>query len=168
MKVLITGSSTVGKSTVARELQLRGYTAIDGDEEPGLARLEVKATGEPTEWPTGYVDWSYYSWNLQEPVLKKVLARDDTVFLVGISGNQPNFYPLFDKLIVLTVNQEEYARRLKNRPRREAGDSDENMQDRLQKYPILLQRFLDSGAIAIDASGTTDQTVDTILTQIEN
>lgn len=163
MKILITGSSTVGKSTVARELQKRGYTAIDGDEEPGLVRLEIKATGKPAEWPKGYVDWSHYSWNLQEPELKEVLARDDTVFLVGIYGNQPEFYSLFDKLVVLTVDKAEYARRLANRPRRDAGDSDENMQDRLQKYPILLQRFLDAGATAVDASGTTPETVDAIL-----
>ena len=50
MNVLITGSSGTGKSTVIKELKRRGYTAIDGDEEPGLSRLEIQETGEPTDW----------------------------------------------------------------------------------------------------------------------
>lgn len=49
MKAFITGSSTVGKSTLASELNRRGITTIDGDDEPGLCRLVVKGTGEPAE-----------------------------------------------------------------------------------------------------------------------
>jgi dephospho-CoA kinase len=168
VKVLITGSSTVGKSTVAAELKRRGFTAIDGDDEPGLVRLEVKQTGEAAEWPEGYVDWSYYSWNLQQPTLNKVLARDQTVFLIGIYGNQPDYYSLFDKIIVLTITPEEYNRRLQNRLRRTVGDSDKNMADRAAKYPILLQRFLDAGAVPVNASGSVDETVNAILMLVKD
>lgn len=167
MKVLITGSSTVGKSTVAAELQRRGFNSIDGDEYPELVRLEDKMTGEPVEWPVGYVDWSKYSWNLQEKRLNEVLAQDDVVFFVGIFGNQPDYYHLFDHLIVLTIVPDEYERRLKNRPRREVGDNDQNMADRIRKYPVLLQRFIDSGAKPVDASGTVVQTTDTILDMLQ-
>lgn len=162
MKMFITGSSTVGKSTLAAELNRRGITAFDGDDIPGLCQLVIKDSGEPVEWPKGYVDWSYYSWDLKEPVLREILASDDPVIVTGIYGNQPLFYHLFDKLIVLTLTPEEYSKRLANRPRRDAGDSDENMEDRKRKYPILLQRFLDSGAIPVDASGTAAQTADHI------
>lgn len=168
MKVLVTGSSTVGKSTVAAELNRQGITAFDGDDVPGLCRLEVKDTGEPADWPEGFVDWSYYSWNLQEPQLTDLLTQADPVVLAGIYGNQPRFYPFFDKLIVLTITPEEHARRLQHRPRRTAGDSDENMEDRIRKYPILLQRFLDAGAIPVDASGTVEQTAATIIRIMHN
>ena len=115
MNVLITGSSGTGKSTVIKELKRRGYTAIDGDEEPGLSRLEIQETGEPTDWPDGFVDWSFYAWNLNETVLKQLLQKDETVFFGTISGNQADYYSLFEKIIVLTVSPEEHLRRMKTR-----------------------------------------------------
>jgi dephospho-CoA kinase len=164
MKVLITGSSTVGKSSVIRELQRRGMTAIDVDkEEPTLVRLEIKDTGEPADWPEGYVDWSYYSWNLQQPALDKALARDDTVILGGIFGNQRDYYHLFDKIIVLTVSASAYKQRLDGRPRRNVGDSDQNMSDRLSKYPAMLERLLSHGAIPVSNDGRVETTAEKII-----
>ena len=163
MKVLITGSSGVGKSTVIAELAKRGFTAVDGDEEPDLSRLEVTATGEPTDWPDKFVDWSYNSWNFNEQILKKVLARNETVFLGAFNGNQTEYYNLFDRLIVLTVDPEEHLRRMLSRPRQSVNDGPENVTERVKKYPILLQRLLDSGAIPVDSSSTPDKTVDAIL-----
>lgn len=163
MHVYITATSGVGKTTVTDELRARGYTAYDTDNVPGLTRLEIKETGEPAEWPKGYVDWSYYSWNLQQEMLDEVLNSSESVFLSGLCGNQPDFYTRFGKLIVLTIDPEEHERRLRNRPAREAGDDEQNIQERLRKYPMLLQRFLDSGAILVDNSGSVERTVDEIL-----
>jgi broad-specificity NMP kinase len=163
MKVLITGSSTTGKTSVIHELQRRGYTAVDGDNDPELVRLEVKETGEPARWPRGYVDWSYYSWNLQKPALEKILAQDETVIIGGIFGNQADFYGLFDMLIVLTMDSGTYGDRLKHRPRREVGDHDLNMDDRKRKYPVILKRFLDAGAIPVTNDGTVGETADKII-----
>lgn len=163
MKVLITGSSGVGKTTVIEELAKRGYMAIDGDDEPGLAQLVIASTGKPADWPEGYIDWSYYHWDLQLPVLKEVLKRGDTVFLGGVYSNQPDYYYLFDKIIALTITPEEHLQRLRARPPREAGDHEQNIQDRLHKYSIMLKRFLDGGAVTVDASLDIDATVDAIL-----
>jgi dephospho-CoA kinase len=168
VKVFITSTSTVGKSTVIKELERRGFAAIDGDDEPELCRLEVKATSEAVEWPKGYVDWSYYAWNLQEAKLKQLLTQNETVFLAGIFGNQSAYYHLFDKLVVLTITPEEHAKRLQGRHRRSAGDDEQNMADRLTMYPVHLQRFLDAGAIPIDASGTAITTADAILELIQH
>jgi dephospho-CoA kinase len=164
MKILITGSSTVGKSSVVRELQKLGFTAIDGDEEePTLVRLEVMETGEPVAWPMGYIDWSQYSWNLQQPALDEALARDDTVFLAGIFGNQPAYYHLFDKIFVLTVERDNYKERLDGRPRREAGDDERNMADRLRKYPAMLKRLISQGAVPVSNDGEPRETAARIV-----
>lgn len=54
MKVFISASSGVGKSSVINELVDRGYTAYDADNRDlHLTRLEVRGTGEPVEWPIG-------------------------------------------------------------------------------------------------------------------
>jgi guanylate kinase len=135
MKVFITASSGVGKSAVTEELVSRGETAFDADNRAlNLARLEVRETGEPIEWPQGYVDWHYYSWNANEDRLKELLNSDETVFLSGFLGNQEKLYHYFDKLIALTITPEEHERRLRARPKREFGDEEENIQRRLDRY----------------------------------
>lgn len=163
MKIFISGNSGLGKSTVMNELAHRGFAAIDGDEEPGLARFELKATGKPVSWPKGFVDWSKYSWNLQADKLQEVLGRSDDVFIGGIYNNQTDFYRIFDKLLVLAVSREEHARRLASRKPREFGDGPQNNEERLNKQLAIRQRMLDAGATEIDASGTPAQTADRIL-----
>lgn len=164
MKVFISASSGVGKTTVVNELSVRGYTAYDADNRDlALSRLEIKETGEPVEWPEGYVDWHYYSWNANEDRLQELLASNDTVFIAGFLGNQEKLYRYFDTLIALTINPEEHDRRLRARPKREFGDDDKNNQRRLEKYPIHLAKFIDSGFITVDNSGSIEQTVNHIL-----
>ncbi len=164
MKVFITASSGIGKTAVINELSNRGYIAYDADNRDlELTRLEIKGTGEPVEWPKGYVDWHYYSWNANKDRLKELLASNDTVFIAGFLGNQEKLYKYFDKLIALTTNTEEHKRRLHTRPKRKFGDDDKNNQKRLEKYSMHLAKFTDSGFIIIDNSGPVKQTVDYIL-----
>lgn len=168
MKVFITASSGVGKTAVIGELVKRGYTAYDADDRDlGLTRLEITATGEPVDWPEGFVDWSHYSWNASEDRLKELLASDDTVFLAGFLGNQERLYHYFDKLIALTINSEEHKRRLYARPKREFGDDEKNIQRHLERYPIHMAQFTGSGFIAIDNSGTVKNTADQILQNLD-
>jgi dephospho-CoA kinase len=164
MKVFITASSGVGKTTVISELSNRGYAAYDADDRSlGLTRLETKESGEPVEWPKGYVDWSYYSWNANEARLKELLASDETVFIAGFLGNQEKLYQYFDRLIALTIDPVEHERRLRARPKREVGDDEKNIKRRLEKYPTHIEKFIASGFILIDNSQSVEQTVDQIL-----
>jgi dephospho-CoA kinase len=163
MKVFISASSGVGKTAVITELMSRGYTAYDADDRDlRLTRLEISATGEPAEWPTGYVDWHYYAWNADENRLKELLATDDTVLIAGFLGNQEKLYHYFDKLIVLSVNSGEHERRLRTRPKRDFGDDEKNIQQRLEKYATHMAKLVDSGFIPVDNSGPVTLTVDRI------
>lgn len=164
MKVFITASSGVGKTSVTNELTHRGFTAFDTDHVPGMARLELRKTKEPVDWPkSGFIDWKKYEWNIQPAILEEVLAKDETVFLSGICSNQGEFYHKFGKLIVLTVDPEEYLRRMRSRPYRGANDDEVNIQQRVGKYASKLQQFIDTGFIPVDNSGPVEQTVDGIL-----
>ncbi len=163
MKVFITAVSGVGKSAIINELVKRGYTAYDADDRDlNLTRLEVKETGEPVEWPKGFVDWHYYSWNANEDRLKELLASDDTIFIAGFLGNQEKLYHYFDKLIALTVDPTEHERRLRSRPKREVGDDELNNQRRLEKYSMHMEKFISSGIVTVDNSGSVEQTVSRI------
>lgn len=165
MHVFITAPSGIGKTTVTNELASRGYAAFDTDYVPGLARLELRETGEPVDWPeTDTIDWKKYGWNIQSDVLDEVLAQSETVFLSGICGNQDEFYHRFGKLIVLTLNSpEEYLRRQQTRPRNSSNDSPAAIQRRLGNFQEKIQQFVDAGFIPVDNSGTPVQTADKIL-----
>jgi dephospho-CoA kinase len=164
MKVFISASSGVGKSAVIDELSSRGLSAYDADDRTlNLTRLEIRESGEPTEWPKGYVDWHKYSWNANEQVLRELLASNETVFIAGFLGNQENLYHYFDKLIVLTIDRKEHERRLRSRPKRDFGDHEQNLQGRLEKYPMHLAKMVGSGFITVNNAGPVAQTVDEIL-----
>lgn len=164
MHVFISGPSGIGKTTVTDELARRGYNAFDTDNVPGMARLEVQDTGEPAEWPaSGFVDWKKYGWSIQPAVLEELLSSNENVFLSGICHNQPDFYHKFGKLIVLTTDINEYERRMRARPYRGANDDEVNIKRRIEKYPTMINRLLDSGFIPVDHSDTPQDTVNTIL-----
>lgn len=164
MKVFITAVPGVGKSAVINELVGRGYTAYDADDSDlNLTRLEVKATGEHANWPKGFVDWTYYAWNANEARLQELLARNDTVFIAGILGNQRKLYHYFDRLIALVLDDPvERERRLNTRPKREFGDDDKNNQRRLERYSKHMAKFASSGLIMVDNAGPIEDTVDQI------
>jgi len=170
MKVFITAGSGVGKSSVVDELIKRGYTAYDADNRDlHLTQLEIKETGEPVEWPKGYVDWSYYSWNANENRLKELLETSDTVFVAGFLGNQEKLYHHFDKLIVLAIDPTEHERRLRTRPKREVSDDEQNIQRKIERYASRMEKFAEvaTGFVIIDNTEPVKQTVNQIL-QIVN
>jgi hypothetical protein len=150
------------------ELIKRGYSAYDADDgDLHLTRLEVKETGKPVDWPEGYVDWSYYAWSADEVRLKELLESNETTFIVGFLGNQEKLYHYFDKLIALAVGPVEHERRLRARPKREFGDDEQNIQRRLDKYPMHMERFIAFGFVVIDNSGSVEHTVDHIQQAID-
>src|SRR6185312_7523012 len=99
-KVFISGSSGVGKTTVIKKIGALGYAVVDGDDYPDLVQLRLQSTGEPVDWPKGYVDWSRYTLDINAPMLEDILNSNETIFLCGYYGNQPDFYHLFDYLFV--------------------------------------------------------------------
>ena len=97
-RVLITGMSGTGKSSVIAELAARGYNAVDADE-GGLSELVSVPLDELTGLGPGQ-DWVW-----REDRIKELLSSGDTdpLFLSGCSPNQGKFYPQFDHIFLLTA-----------------------------------------------------------------
>lgn len=89
-RVLITGMSGTGKSSVIRELARRGFRAVDTD------------TNEWSEWTTdsdGQPDWVW-----REAPMRELLAGESRpLFVCGCKSNQGAFYDGFDRVALLSA-----------------------------------------------------------------
>ena len=114
-RVLLTGMSGTGKSSVIRALAARGYKAVDTDE----------GWGEPL--PGGRQRW-------REDAIDELLATEDTgvLFVAGCEENQVRFHPRFDLIILLSAPAATLVERLMSRTTNSYG-----------KAPRELGRVLD-------------------------
>jgi len=124
MRVLVTGMSGTGKSTVAAELRRRGHAAFDADEDG------FTAPGAGGSW----------AWRVDE--ISELLADvgDGLVFFAGCSDEQARFH--WDLRVVLTVPEtvlvDRLATRSSNSYGRGAGELDRVLADRREIEPLLL------------------------------
>jgi dephospho-CoA kinase len=155
---LIEGVSGTGKTSVCRELNRRGYQAINGDRE--LAYQGDPETGEATDtalhqhhiWDTGRV---------------RALVADDqepVTFFCGGSRNFMRFIGLFDEVFVLDIDLETLYRRLDQRPQDEWGSkpSERDLIVRLHRT----KEDIPSDGVVIDAAQSLTEVVDEILRHV--
>ncbi len=85
-RILLTGMSGTGKSSVIRALADLGYKAIDTDD------------GWCEQLPDGRQRW-------REDAIAALLATEDTdvLFVAGCEENQVRFHPQFDRIILLSA-----------------------------------------------------------------
>jgi shikimate kinase len=97
-RVLLTGMSGTGKSSVIQALAARGYKAVDTDD------------GWCEPLPDGRQRW-------REDAIEQLLATADAevLFVAGCEENQVRFQPRFDVIILLSAPAEILAERLASR-----------------------------------------------------
>lgn len=163
---LIEGVSASGKTSVATELQRRGYDVIHGDRE--LAYRGDPETGEPLD-ESGHDKSSldvgfghrHHLWRVDTV---KSLVADQThpmSFFCGGSRNFHQFIDLFDGVFVLDVDSDTLKRRLARRPEDEFGakPTERDMVLRLHST----KEDIPSNATTIDATAPVASVVDKIL-----
>ena len=152
---MIEGVSGTGKTTVCRELQRRGFHAINGDRE--LAYQGDPATGEPTD---GFGHKNHL-WRVDQ-VRALVADRDEELtFFCGGSRNFDQFIDLFDEVFVLEVDVDTLNRRLDQRPADEFGHDGEQRELVLRLHRT--KEDVPSGGTVIDATVPIASVVDDIL-----
>jgi dephospho-CoA kinase len=97
-RVLLTGMSGTGKSTVVRELRVRGHTAVDTDD------------GWCEVLPDGRQRW-------REDAIERLLHTEDAdlLFVAGCEENQVRFHPRFDHIVLLSAPVDTVLERLATR-----------------------------------------------------
>ncbi len=102
-KMLVTGMSGTGKSSVLRVLAQRGHRVVDTD------------TGDWSEWTVdeqGEPDWVW-----REDAIAELLAGHDGghLFVAGCRTNQGRFYDRFDEVVLLSAPVETLLARIDER-----------------------------------------------------
>jgi hypothetical protein len=155
---LIEGVSGTGKTSVCKELQRRGYHAINGDNE--LAYQGDPETGKPTDGG-GH---EHHIWHVDK--VKAIVANQDeaVAFFCGGSRNFSKFIDLFDGVFVLEVDLDTLNRRLDERCRADPDDWGGEPEER-ELIVRLHQTKEDTpkNGIIIDATAPIVRVVDEIL-----
>jgi shikimate kinase len=125
-RVLLTGMSGTGKSSVVGELTARGYKAVDTDD------------GWCEPLPDGRQQW-------REDAVERLLDTEDSdvLFVAGCEENQVRFLPRFDHIVLLSAPLETLLHRLAARTGNPYGKAPEERRRFLEDVeavePLLRQ-----------------------------
>ena len=160
-RILVTGMSGTGKSTVIGELAVRGYKAVDTDTDEYSEWVEVvgdtSALGSPA--------WGARDWMWREDRIQALLATEDAdvLFVSGCATNMGRFLPQFDHVVLLSAPADVLVERLATRTSNSYGkDPDEvtRVLELVETVEPLLRRAADH---EIDASAPHAEVVAALL-----
>jgi dephospho-CoA kinase len=156
-RVLITGMSATGKSTVLAELAARGHKAVDTDYGGWTERVEV-----PDAIAHGRVA---YEWLWREDRIARLLATEDAevLFVAGTVRNQLKFYGQFDLVVLLSAPEHVMSERLRSRTNNPYGKHPDELAEVLSFKQTVEPSLRRAADLEIDTTVPIDQVVATIL-----
>ena len=136
-RVLLTGMSGAGKSTVLTELDRRGHRVVDTDYGGWTVEIpDADGPGVDRQWREDLVD----------ALLAESVAG--SLFVSGTVSNQGRFYPRFDAVVLLTAPLEVLLARVAARKTNEYGKADAERAEIIH-YVATVEPRLRAGASAI-------------------
>ena len=142
-KVLVTGMSGTGKSSVLRVLADRGHRVVDTDTE---------------EWS----EWVDDGWNWRENAIDALLEghQQGHLFLAGCHTNQGRFYDRLDGIVLLSAPAEVLVERIETRPDNPYGKSDEERALVLRHLAEIEPRLRATATAELDATAPLAEVAD--------
>lgn len=158
LRVLITGMSGTGKSTLIGALRARGRRAVDLDED-GWSHW-APAEGDPTGATPGH-DWV---WRLDR--LAALLASEEQggdVFVAGCAPNMAVVVPRFDHVVLLSAPAEVLLERRAARSGNPYGKRPEEAAQVVENLRLIEPLLRRIASCEIDARDPLDEIVEAVL-----
>jgi shikimate kinase len=160
-RILLTGMSGTGKSTVVRELAARGYRAVDADtdeySEWAAVTQEAAIPGSPVEPDR---DWVW-----REDRVQELLSTDaaNLLFLSGCAANMRKFLPQFDHIVLLSAPAEVIVERLSTRTNNPYGRQPDQMARVLRLIDTVEPLLRQTAGYEIDTRAPLAEVVAAVL-----
>ena len=161
-RILVTGMSGVGKSTVIAELATRGYKAVDADSDEYSEWVEIS---DPDALPGPSHEEPGKDWVWRGDRIQALLDTEDSdvLFLGGCAENMRKFLPQFDHIVLLSAPAEVIVKRLDSRTNNAYGKRSGEVArtlDLMATVEPLLRRV---AGHEIDTSAPLDDVVASLL-----
>jgi dephospho-CoA kinase len=146
IRILITGMSGTGKSTITEHLAARGHRAVDLDSH---VYSEYRDLGEGEEWV-----W-------REDRVQELLDTEDTpaLFVSGCARNMPNFYPRFDHIVLLSAPPDVLIERLNARTNNDYGKTPDERAQVLHNHRTVEPLLRNRATLELDATAPLEMLV---------
>ena len=146
-KVLITGMSGTGKSTVLGLLRMRGHRTVDTDSDAWSWWVTL---------PDGSRDWV---WREQAIAGLLTTQYEGHLFLAGCKSNQGAFYPLLDHIVLLSAPADVLLARVAERTGNPYGKRPEERAAILRHLAAVEPLLRASATAEIDATAPAEHVV---------
>lgn len=159
-RILLTGMSGTGTSTVASELASRGYKAIDADCDEFSEWVEVSGESTPGTPVEPGRDWVW-----REDRVQDLLGTEDAevLFLSGCAANMGKFLPQFDHVVLLSAPADVITQRLATRTTNSYGKQPEEVARVLDLVKTVEPSLRKAADHEIDTRASLDDVVKTVL-----
>jgi dephospho-CoA kinase len=165
-RILLTGMSGTGKSTVIAALAARGYKAVDADGNDFSEWVEVSGDDDPF----GSLVEAGRDWVWREDRMQALLSTEDAevLFVSGCAENMGKFLPQFDHVILLSAPADVIVERLRTRTSNRYGkrpDEVARVLDLRDKVEPLLRQIADQEIVT---SAPLEDVVATLLQLVQH
>lgn len=170
-RVLLTGMSGTGKSTLIDALAARGYRAVDADTDEWSEWVRVAGGADPFD-VTADPDsiWRTHDWMWREDRIHRLLSTEDTdlLFVSGTAPNQGTFHARFDHIVLLTAPAGVLVERLSTRTNNQYGKRPDELARVLHHLRTVEPLLRRAASLEVDTSAPLDRVMETILDAVRS
>jgi len=139
-RVLVTGMSGTGKTTVLDELRRRGHITVDTD----------------------YDNWQLPDRTWDERRMQQLLESNPDVVVSGTVDNQVRFYDRFEHVVLLSVPLDVLIERVRSRTNNPYGKTSEQQAEIAQYLATVEPRLRRGVTLELDGQRATPELADVI------